>query len=129
MLNVLVLDDSKEDRFFICRALRKATDATPIEFSYADEALAFLRTPDRPSIDLILADISMPRVNGFQFADRFMELYPELKGSAPLYIVSSSIDPDDSTRAQAHPGIAGLLPKPLTSDALNKVIKQVADKA
>lgn len=124
MVNVLILDDSKEDRFFIRRALGKVVDATQVEFSYAEEALAYLRTPERPSLDVILVDISMPRMDGFEFADQFVDLYPELRGSAPLYIVSSSIDPQDVERAKAHPGVSGLFSKPLSGDAVKEIVSR-----
>lgn len=123
MVHILVLDDSKEDRFFIRRVLNKTMqNVALVEFSYADEAMAYLRTPDRPRLDLILVDISIPRMDGFEFADRYAELYPELRGNAPLYIVSSSIDPSDRARAQAHPAVSGFLVKPLSGDVIAEVM-------
>ncbi|MEM6906234.1 MAG: response regulator, partial [Pseudomonadota bacterium] len=61
---------------------------------------------------------NMPRMDGFEFTDAFNALYPELKGQTKLYVVSSSINPDDAKRATDHPAIKGFIPKPTTREAL-----------
>ena len=123
----LVVEDSREDRFFLRRGLRAAFDKLDvIEFAYVEEAIAYLRSPERPSLSLILVDINMPRLNGFEFADAFAKLYPELRGDALFYIVSSSIDPDDLDRARSHPVVTGFLKKPIGREALARIWRERA---
>ena len=125
MRTILLLDDSREDRFIVCFGLKEAVpDADIHEFAYAEEALAFLRSPKRPDFDLLLVDINMPRMTGFEFADAYLELYPELRGGAPVYIMSGSLNPDDAARAEAHPAIAGFIGKPLKGEAIEQVVLQ-----
>lgn len=121
--SALIIDDVAADRFFARRGLRKLyPDVAIHEFSYADEALAFLKSPNRDKLDLVLVDINMPRMDGFEFAEAYQQLYPELKGSAEVYVMSSSINPDDQSRALAFPEIAGFLTKPVTKEALSTLI-------
>ncbi|MEO0913716.1 MAG: response regulator [Pseudomonadota bacterium] len=130
MHRILVLDDSIEDRFFVRRAVKKVCpESTLHEFVYAEEALGFLRSPERPKFDLLLIDINMPRMTGFEFADVYLELYPELRGNASLYIVSSSINPDDMDRVDAHPMISGFLKKPIMRDVIAEALAAAPQRA
>ena len=109
--------------FFLRRSLEKAVpDAEVHVFGYAEDALRYLRSPNRPHVDLLLIDISMPRMTGFEFADAYLELYPELRGNAPVYILSSSLDPTDQARALEHPAVSGYLEKPLTQDKIREIL-------
>ena len=114
-----IVEDGREDRFFLRRMLGKVfPDCEVHEFPYAEEALTFLKSPDRARLDVIFVDINMPRMDGFEFADCYQELYPELKGQTQLYVVSSSINPDDRVRVEEHPAIVGFFEKPVSRDAL-----------
>jgi len=122
--SIAIIEDRAEDRFFLRVALEEAVqDCDVHEFAYAEDALAFLRSPERSKIDVILVDISMPRMDGFEFASEFDDLYAELKGQARLYITTSSIDPADARRAAAHPAIQGFLAKPVTAKMLEDVLR------
>ena len=116
---VALIEDRAEDRFFLRHALREASlPCELVEFSSAEAALDYLGSPDRPRLDLILVDISMPRMSGFEFADAYEQLYPEFKGDAKIYVLTSSIDPNDRRMAQAHPAITGFLEKPPKGEVL-----------
>lgn len=122
--NILLIDDSEDDRFFLCYLMNRVSQNVKIiEYSYADEALAFLRSPDRPRIDALFVDINMPRVDGFEFVDRYHELYPELKGDALVYVLSGSINPADKRRSEQHEAVTGYLQKPLVQQDAESVLE------
>lgn len=122
-LQVAIIEDSIEDRFFLRRALKEVRpDCEVVEFSFVEESLAFLRSPDRAQLDLIFVDINTPRMTGFDFIDAYETLYPELKKLTKVYVISSSINPDDSTRAETHPVVAGFLRKPITAEDLAAIL-------
>lgn len=121
----MVLEDTSSDLFFLRRALSKSgSDVELHEFHYAEDALHFLKSPERPKLDLLLVDVNMPRMTGFEFADAYAALYPELRGNAPVYILSSSLDPQDKERAEAHPSISGFLEKPVAKDAIEVLLSK-----
>jgi CheY-like chemotaxis protein len=121
---VAIVEDRPEDRFFLAHALREVSaDCQIFEFPSAEAALDFLHVPDRPRLDLILVDISMPRMSGFEFADAFQQLYPEVRGGARLCIISSSIDPNDCERALNHPAVADFLEKPARAARLADLLR------
>lgn len=120
---IAVIEDSKEDRFFLRRALSKVCpDCEVIEFTYADEALAFLRSPGRGNVDFIFVDINMPRMSGFEFVDAFEELYDELRGNTRVVMVSHSVDPKDEAWAEGHPAVQCFAAKPLSAAVLGSLL-------
>ncbi len=111
---VVLVDDSEADNFLHRMLLEDADVADEIrEFIYPRDAMRFLRSPDRPHVNAMLLDINMLGTNGFDYADEFASLYPELREGTKLFILSGSVSPDDRARAEAHSAIAGFLEKPL----------------
>jgi CheY-like chemotaxis protein len=117
-MNILLIDDDEIEALMARRMLRKLNaDATLKTFDYADEAIRYLRSAERPGVDVILCDINLPRMNGFEFADAFAALYPELREGVRLFLVTGSMDPQDRDRAERHPVIEGFFRKPIAPEA------------
>jgi len=103
---MLLADDSADDRLLIARAL-KALGTVKLIFTLEDghEVIAYLEGQgpyaDRekfPTPDLLLLDLKMPRVNGFEV----LEWLRKHKSLKPLIaVLSSSEVPDDMKRASA----------------------------
>lgn len=72
---------------------------------------------------LILLDINMPEMSGFDFMDAAMELQ-SLGSTLDVFLVTSSIDPADETRGLQHPLMRQYIHKPLKSSDLLAVIQE-----
>ena len=68
--------------------------------------------------DVILLDLNMPVIDGWQFLDEF-SLVPFAK-EILIFIVSSSIDPCDLEMAKNYPIVKNYIIKPLTSEKLKQ---------
>jgi len=68
------------------------------------------------SPNIILLDINMPLMDGWQFMDEFSLL--EDKKNILVYLVSSSIDPRDREKARRYKDIQDFVVKPISLDAL-----------
>lgn len=66
--------------------------------------------------DVILLDLNMPVMDGWQFLDEFTRIQPAKK--ITIYIVSSSIDPEDVERAKAYEDVHNYIVKPVTEKSL-----------
>lgn len=122
---VMVIDDYAPDRVFARIVLDKAACFGEVMLiSGGEQALELFEKYLRGERDdlphdfpppIVLLDINMPRMNGFEFLDRFIELVPELGDEAPAVIMLTSSDqPFDQERAEAYEVVIGYLTKPLT---------------
>lgn len=66
--------------------------------------------------DVILLDLNMPVMDGWQFLDEFTQIKPAKK--ITIYIVSSSIDPEDVERAKTYEDVHNYIIKPVTEKSL-----------
>ena len=127
-----MVDDDQIYQFIINRTLTKLQpDSKILNFSNCSDFLNFLkRNATTPTLlpDLVLLDLNTPFLSGWEF----LELYNELKGSLPkqisIYLVSSSVDPNDQAMARECQNLEGFLSKPLTPELLNEIINKVALK-
>jgi CheY-like chemotaxis protein len=127
---ILIVDDSSADNYANRRLLTKAAIACDVrDFTSAEAALAYLRSPGRPHINLILVDINMPRMNGFKFADEYQQLYSELKANTRVVMLSASLNPADQQRAESHPAIDGFMQKPIDIAQLQSFLSKLGHQA
>ncbi|MBA4276398.1 response regulator [Flavobacterium sp.] len=75
--------------------------------------------------DIILLDLSMPIMDGWQFLDEFVKINPKIGKKITIYICSSSISPDDVIRAKTINVVSDFIIKPMTKDKLIEVIKNL----
>jgi CheY-like chemotaxis protein len=76
--------------------------------------------------DLIMLDINMPVLDGWQFMDEFIKLSPLINKRIVVYIVSSSIDRADLNRAKGYEQISDFIVKPVTSAMFRKMVEDIA---
>ena len=122
LLNFFLIDDSAFDLFIYEKLLIKSgiTDSVKT-FNSAREALKFLLHEGGTIPEtIILLDLQMPDMNGFEFIDEFENLPEHLRSKIRIFMLSSTIDTRDIEKVKASPHIIDLLPKPLEVTFLRK---------
>lgn len=88
-LRVLLVDDSKPDRELAREIFDEHSGMVSIETCMSGErALSYLRNPENSRPDVVLLDINMPGLSGFQVLEQ-MKGDPEL-GLIPVVMLSTS---------------------------------------
>ena len=116
---VLVIDDDKDVRELLSRLLKDA-GYRPIDARDGKEGLE--RTKDNPA--LIILDLEMPRMDGFEFLDNYIKDMPEEK-RAPVLVFSGK-DLTDVQEDLLKERVVGLVKKDEVSmDNLSKMIQGI----
>jgi CheY-like chemotaxis protein len=126
--NFIVIDDSRLDCFISEKIIKNAGSANVLSFLEAAEALQFIKTTEAMTNQVktvILLDIQMPVMNGFDFAEAFENLPEEQKAVYTIFMVSSSNNETDRIRIGNYPSIRQLYKKPLNKEVINELIAQV----
>ena len=70
--------------------------------------------------DLILLDLNMPVMDGWEFLDAFSAL--GLRKHVDVCVLTSSIDPEDIEKSSSYKDVKGYFSKPLDDEVLDKML-------
>ncbi|MEJ7766701.1 MAG: response regulator [Chitinophagaceae bacterium] len=114
----IVIDDNKLDCFIAEKIILNTGVSEKISvFDDARKALEYIReeidfTPGSKLV--ILVDIQMPMMNGFEFVEAFESLPEETRNKFVVFMLTSSINQSDLNRISNYTSVLQLLNKPLS---------------
>ena len=124
--NVWVVDDDDIYQFTIQLEIERTQLAKHVKvFLDAEEAINDLEeavTDAEVLPDLLLVDINMPLMDGWEFLEQYARLQPQLVKKAHVYMVSSSIDSRDRERAKKISLVSDYIVKPISRDQLHAML-------
>jgi len=128
---VLVIDDDEPTNFFTRMIIEESGCTNHIKVMQSgQEALDYLVKSKQagsdagsyPSPDLILLDINMPAMDGWEFLDEYKKL--NVENRIIVVMLTTSLFPEDKLRAEKIPEISGFENKPLTEEKLTAVLEK-----
>ncbi len=129
MKTIFIIDDDNMYQMLLSRTIRKINDQLIIvSFTNGEEALEhfgelFEQNSSLP--DLVLVDINMPVLDGWQFLEDLEIVRPGYKNEIPVYLISTSLDENDKNKAMENKHIRDFIIKPLPTDWLEEVLKSL----
>jgi CheY-like chemotaxis protein len=125
--HILIIDDDQINNLFSQIILEDANACGIVSICQSvTEALDFLSTAklsiDTPFPDLILLDISMPTLDGFDFLDRYyLSGYHETQNTL-ISMFTSSEEAEHIEKAKQYNSVVGFIKKPLSIPTLNNIL-------
>lgn len=121
-IKMMIIDDSELDQILYKRVInRSGLVENVISFQYAGDALTYLRSDDREEIDVVLLDINMPRMSGFEFLEQASRSLGAKCPPPVVIMLTTSLDPEDEKRAKQYEIVKSYLKKPLSLEGLEEI--------
>lgn len=130
--NFIIIDDSKLDRFIAEKLIKNTGKNGAITlFSYAKDAFEQIENSSYAADEktIIIIDVQMPLMGGYEFVDAFEKLPAEIKINFSIYMITSSINETDRIRINNLEAVKQLLDKPLTGKTIAELIDAEYDKS
>lgn len=125
--SLCVIDDDVIYQFAVKLSLNQLRLARQVH-TFSNGELArdfFIASKNEPEAlpDVILLDINMPVMDGWDFLDWFKDFKHELPGHIAIFMVSSSIDQRDVAKARSYAEVREYLAKPLTEGSFYEMVE------
>ena len=132
MVSFIVIDDSELDRFVTQNFLKRSDESLTINTIHdARDVLELIREnsnePD-PVPAIILLDLQMPFMNGFEFVEEFEKFPAEVQEKYTiiiLTILSPDNNPGDIFRIYNFGVVKSIIEKPLTKEKLLTLLSHI----
>ncbi len=125
----IIIDDSHLDCFIGEKIIQNTGTFSSVKsYIEATEAYEVIKNSDPDTtepITIIVLDIQMPVMNGFQFVEAFEQLPESIRAHYAIFMFSSSINENDKNRLENHPSILKFYSKPISKDIVASIVAAV----
>ena len=129
---VLLIDDDEPTNFLNKMIIEETGYVKEVKVTQsAREALDYLSGKQQtaeggqlPMPELILLDINMPAMDGWEFLEKYDKLSPEQKASIIVVMLTTSFNPEDESKARKISYISSYRNKPLTQETIMGILKE-----
>ena len=119
--NILIVDDD-----FDCRTLvRTGLAGSGFLVMQASDGLEAVRMLEKEQPDLVILDIMMPKMSGYDVAAH-MKMRPETQ-KIPIIMLTAKGDPEDMMKGYSEFAVDYYIPKPFTAKQLVAGVQMVLD--
>lgn len=130
-INFCIVDDDEIYQFTMAATLKSFNSIKKIiAFKDGLAAMDFMLdnlSNEKELPDVILLDINMPVMDGFQFMEEYIKIQPKVGKKITIYMVSSSVDDVDIERAKKISQVSDYIIKPIRETQLKNILAQLEE--
>ena len=123
-LRVLVADDNRVNQMLAVRLLEKMGHAAVV----ADDGREALAAVEEQDFDIVLMDVQMPNMDGFEATAIIRKQEAQTGGRLPIIALTANALQGDRERCLDH-GMDDYVSKPIKSSELHRVIEELMSQA
>jgi response regulator of citrate/malate metabolism len=124
---IMLIDDSPIDNYINTRMIEQAALTKNIlVMETVQKALKYIRdveVDERKLPDLVLLDLNMPVVNGFNFLNEFKSFPENIRKKCKIIVLTSSDKTEDIHNIINNPLVKRYMIKPLSQESLDDLKK------
>lgn len=121
---IMIVDDESDILSVIKRGLESKNDFMVDIFSKADDAIENFQNHPPNYYDLVITDIRMPKVNGFELYRRIKDTNPNMKIA---FITAFEINKEEFSKVIPSVDVTHFISKPVSISKLREKIKSILD--
>lgn len=117
-----LVDDEDVFHWIMKKHVAKVNESCQfLSFYNGDEIFQYLTSSPQVIPDVLFLDLNMPVCNGWRFLENITNS-KEME-NIDIYIVSSSIDPEDKKRAKKFSIVRDFITKPVSNEFLESILQ------
>ena len=128
----IIIDDDEMVNLLCGIAIRLAfnKDTEVKTFTQPDDGVNYLKDGNKKTDfkTVVFLDTNMPITDGWEALRIIEKLDESIKKQLSVFMLSSSIDPNDKKRAMEHPLVLDFIEKPLTIAKIESIFKSDVNK-
>ena len=122
--NVLLIDDDESYNFLSRIVFNDNKVSCDVHEALNGEAALHFLKNSMECPDVILLDINMPIMDGFEFLEQF-EKYMRCAGTSNIFVLTSSGRDEDRVKSLENKYVKGFFSKPLNSSDVQQILTTV----
>ncbi len=127
-VDFIAIDDDKGSNMITEYTIRNGVLNAEIHtFQDAEKGIAFIEnsSPNDEKNYVILLDINMPQLSGWEVLDKISILDKDIQDRLKIFILSSSVNPGDKEMAENNRLVSGYFEKPFRKSSLQVILEDM----
>ena len=121
---IMIVDDESDILSVIKRGLESKNDFMVDTFSKGDDAIDNFQNHPQNYYDLVITDIRMPKVNGFELYRKIKDTDPNMKIA---FITAFEINKEEFSKVIPSVNVTHFISKPVSISKLREKIKSILE--
>jgi CheY-like chemotaxis protein len=120
---VVLIEDDQAMNYYHHRLFVKQNFADEVlSYHSAVEALDGIKSLQQVALLYIFLDLNIPQMNGWQFIEELQKIIFDSNAQIKLFVLSSSVNPNDLMKAKQNSVVTDYLSKPLSIETITNII-------